>query len=89
MTVPEYVQRRIRDNTLESLREVMHLSPTNALALARLAKLTLAQDADANPRRLGEADFFSRRAVELAPNNGEVQRIRTEIIEKTKASSRP
>jgi hypothetical protein len=65
------------------------LSPTNGLALAKLAKLTLAQDVAANPRRLGEAEFFSRRAVELSPHDGEVQRIRTEILAQTKVFSRP
>ena len=39
LSVPEYVQRRIEENTLESLQEAVRLSPTNGLAFARLAKL--------------------------------------------------
>lgn len=89
ITVPEYVQRRIEENTLESLREAITLSPTNGLAFARLARQTLAQDAKDNPRRIGEADFFSRRAIELSPNDPEVQRIRAEIAEQIKNAPKP
>ena len=81
-TLPEYVQPRIEENTLASLHEAVHLSPTNALATARLAKQILAQDPKENPRRVGEADFFSRRAVELAPNEPEVLQSRTEVVQR-------
>ena len=82
ISVPEYVRRRIQENTLESLQEAVRLSPTNGLAFAQLAFRVLEQ-AD-NPRRVGEADFFSRRAVELSPNDPEVLRIRDEIKAKSK-----
>ena len=82
--MPEYIRRRIQENTLESLQEASRLSPTNGLALARLARKVLEQDAKDNPRRVGEADFFSRRAVALSPNDAEVLRIRDEIKAKTK-----
>ncbi|MBI2946023.1 MAG: protein kinase [Verrucomicrobia bacterium] len=79
VTIPDYVQHRIRENTLQSLREAVNLAPTNALAFARLAQKVLAQSPTENPRRVGEAEFFSRRALELAPNDGEVLKIRAEI----------
>ena len=74
--------RRIEENTLESLQEAVQLSPTNGLAFAQLARKVLEQ-VD-NPRRVGEAVFYSRRAVELSPNDAEVLRIRDEIKAKTK-----
>jgi dipeptidyl aminopeptidase/acylaminoacyl peptidase len=89
ITVPEYIQRRIEENTFDSLQEAVRLSPTNGLAFARLAKLVLAQrDAD-NPRRVGEADFFSRHAVKLAPRDSEVAKIRAEIEERIKNLPKP
>ena len=75
----EYVQRRIQENTLESLQEAVRLSPTNGLAFARLAKLVVAQKEEDNPRRVGEADFFSRYALKWSPNDVEVAKIRAEI----------
>jgi WD40 repeat protein len=84
VTVPEYVQRRIDENTLESLLEAVQLAPTNALAFARLAAKTLEQSDNDNPRRMGEADFYSRRAIEWSPNDAQVRRIRAEIAEQIK-----
>ena len=81
--MPEYVRRRIEENTLESLQEAGRLSPTNGLAFARLARRVLEQDSKDNPRRVGEADFYSHHAVELAPNDAEVLRIRDDIKSKT------
>jgi WD40 repeat protein len=82
ITMAEYVRRRIRrENTVESLREALTLSPTNGLAFARLAKHVLAPENETNPRRLGEAEFLSRRAVELAPNDPEAQRVRAESLQ--------
>jgi hypothetical protein len=57
------------------------MAPTNGLALARLAQQVLAQNEKDNPRRVGEADFFSRRGVELAPQDAEVQETRLETVD--------
>ena len=65
------------------------MSPTNGLALARLAKQVLAQSDKDNPRRVGESDFLSRHAVKLAPQDVEVAKIRAEIEELTKNLPRP
>jgi hypothetical protein len=81
VTVPEYIQRRIEENTLESLREATLLGPTNGLAFARLAVQVLAQSDRDNPRRVGEADFYSRYALKLAPQDAEVAKIRSRIEE--------
>jgi len=79
VTVPEFVQRRIEENTLDSLSEALRLSPTNGLACARLALLMLKEGAKQNPSRLSEADFLSRRALELSPSDPEVIKVRAEV----------
>jgi hypothetical protein len=89
ITVPEYIQRRIQENSLESLHEAVRLAPTNGLAFARLAKLVLAQSDKDNPRRVGEAEFFSRYALKWAPQDAEVAKIRTEIEEAIKNLPKP
>jgi dipeptidyl aminopeptidase/acylaminoacyl peptidase len=89
IAVPEYVQRRMQENTLESLHEAVSLSPTNGLAYARLARQVFAQIEKDNPRRLGEADFFSRYAVKWAPNDAEAAKMRAEIAEQIKNLPKP
>ena len=77
--MPEYLQRRIDEDTLESLREAVGLSPTNAVALARLARRVLDEDVSKNPRREVEAGFLLRRAMKLSPDSSEVLQIVKEI----------
>jgi hypothetical protein len=89
VTIPDYVQHRIRENTLESLREAVTLAPTNGLAFGRLARAVLAQEPAHNPRKIREAEFLSRRAMELEPNNWEVLRIRSEVEQQTKPPQNP
>lgn len=84
LTIPDYVRLLIDRNRIEALQEATMLSPTNGLAFARLAKCVLSDDPNVNPRRDGEADFFSRRAVQLSPNDSEVLRIRSEVAKDTK-----
>jgi WD40 repeat protein/tetratricopeptide (TPR) repeat protein len=83
MTVPEYVSSRIEDDTLESLREALLLSPTNGLAFARLARHILVQQAADSPQKLAEAEFYCRRAAALAPDHPEVAWARAEFWEHT------
>jgi hypothetical protein len=73
ITVPEYVARRIQENTIASLREVIQLSPTNAVAFARLAALVKDQDPKQNPGRLEEAEFYARYALKHDPDNAEAK----------------
>jgi len=51
------VHRRLEENTVQSLREALQLSPTNATVLARLALAIQAQKPAAAlsrwPRRIG------------------------------------
>jgi len=81
IAVQEYVRQRIEGDTSESLSEAVRLSPTNGLIFARLARRVLEQQE--NPCRVGEADFLSRRAVALSPQDLDVRRIRGEIKART------
>jgi len=72
ITLPEYVQRCTQQGRPGSLREAVSLCPTNGLALARLARAWSLPQLD----QLAEADFLSRRAMELAPDSPEVRQIR-------------
>ena len=71
ISIPQYVRRLIVENTVESLREAIHLSPTNATALARLARCSLEGDSQ-DPPTIDQARFYIRRAAELCPNDPEV-----------------
>jgi WD40 repeat protein len=89
ITVPEYVQRLMEENTLESLREAVRLAPDNAVVLARLARHVLSQNSNQNPRQEAEADALSRRALALAPNDPEIAQLRTEVVGHLKKPARP
>lgn len=67
-TLPEYVRRRIEDDTTESLHEASLLSSTNALGFARLAQQLIATNQTGGVEALKDADWFSRYATNLAPN---------------------
>ena len=74
-TVPEYVQRRIAEDTLSSLEEAVRLDPTNGLALARLAKLLLPSDPARETRRTAEAISLAKRALRFAPGLDEARHV--------------
>jgi dipeptidyl aminopeptidase/acylaminoacyl peptidase len=89
MTLPEYIENRIRDNTTESLEEAERLAGGNAELFERIAqahssldqtthatKLTEEADALVNQGKLAEAESKYREAVKLhlaAINPGDVQ----------------
>jgi len=81
LMVPEYVQRRIEENTLESLQEAIRLSATNSLAFARLALQLIGTSRTARPNGSEDAEWFSRYATNLAPQNPEVARSRATVVE--------
>jgi WD40 repeat protein len=88
LNVPEYVKRRIEDNTRESLYEATLLSGTNAIAFARYAEHLSATHklGPYTTRALPEdAEWFSRYATNLAPNDPEALRIRGQVLERLSA----
>lgn len=80
ITISAHVRDLIKENTTESLRQAINLSPTNGLAFARMARQTLTGNDKELPHRIAEAEFLSRRAVELLPQDAEVQQVRAEVI---------
>ena len=79
LTVPEYVARRIRENTLESLREAVRVAPTNPTAFSRLALLLANQDPQQHPGHLEGAEFYARYALKLSPDATEARRVLADI----------
>ncbi len=69
--------------------EALLLAPTNAVAVARYARKLADQNPAQNPRARGEADFLSRRALTLSPNNAEVLKLRAEVERKIAGEKKP
>jgi hypothetical protein len=63
------------------------MSPTNALAHARLALSFLKEMDSQDESRWQTADFLSRRALQLAPDDSEVKHIRREIENRMRLST--
>ena len=86
VTVSEWLEKRIKEGTVEGLRAPMQIDPANARATAHLGRrladhaLKQGSDADEVRRARGEADFLTRRAQKLAPDNDEVKRLRDEVV---------
>jgi WD40 repeat protein/serine/threonine protein kinase len=78
--LPEFVRTRIRENTVESLTEALEFEPTNGLALVRLVRLMTAQGTNLPAGQRELLDFFSRRALELAPALSEAWWARAEVL---------
>ncbi len=89
-TVYEYVQRRIEDNTRESLQEATLLCATNAVAFARLAE-NLSAVQRSGPHRWQaipeDADWFSRYATNLAPGDPAIRQIRETVSERLRGTA--
>jgi len=95
VTVPEWLENRIKEGTVEGLRVALQVESANARRTAHLGR-HLAEYArqqhstpDEAPRARGEADFLTNRALKLAPDNNEVKQLRDEVVKllelKTKA----
>jgi WD40 repeat protein len=84
-TVPEYVRRRLENNTRESLREATLLSATNATAFARYAE-NLSTVQKSGPHKSKpvpvDAGWFSRHATNLAPRDPEALEVRALVLER-------
>ena len=86
---------RINEGTLDDLRAAMLVDPANARLAAHfgmtLANLAVAEktDPDVARRARAEADYQTHRAVELATQNDEVKKIRTEVVKLLNLPSDP
>jgi WD40 repeat protein len=81
MTVAQFVAQRIEQSTMDSLQQAARLSPTNGLAQARLAYISLTNEAAPNPRLVASADRRSRRGLELSPHEPEAWWARAQFCE--------
>jgi hypothetical protein len=59
-TVLDYVDQLVEEDTLESLRAALLLSPSNSEACAHLAELLAARDPREHPGKEAEASFYRR-----------------------------
>jgi len=82
LTAEDYAKRRVDERTRESVAEASRISGTNALAFARQARSLTLSKPPFEPGTLEDADWLSRYALELAPRDEEVQKIRREVIAK-------
>jgi hypothetical protein len=86
MTVAEWVEHWIKDSTLDGLRAAVEVDPPNARLAAHfgeaLADYAVAEGTDPGEagRAWAEADFQTRRAMKLAPDNDEVKKLRAEVV---------
>jgi len=85
-TVSEWLERRIKEGTVEALRAAVLIDPANARVNAHLGRrladhaLEEGSDPDLARRARGVADFLTSRALKLAPNNEEVKKLREEVV---------
>ena len=93
ITVPEWIENRVTDGTLNGLRAAVQLDPENARLAAhfgrRLADFAL--ETETNPdearRAKADADFQTRRALKLASDNDEVKKLRAKVAERCSCQS--
>ncbi len=86
LSVVAWVEKRIKDGTLDGLRTAIKLDPGNPRLAAHLGR-SLAGYAFENgtdpaeaERARGEADFQTRLALKLVPDNEEVKQLRGEVV---------
>jgi len=84
-TVAEWIENTINKGTLDGLRSAIQVDPANgrlaahfAMALANLA--VGENNSDAARRARAEADYQSHRAVTLASDKNEVQKLRGAVV---------
>ena len=75
----EHVFKGDFESAKADAEEAIRLAPTNAVAHARLAKRMLVTSSVPDSERLRLADWYSRRAMELAPENEEARETRLKI----------
>src|SRR6266496_1072627 len=86
VTVPEWLENRIKEGRVEGLRAALEVDPVNARLTAhlgrRLADFAVQQgvEPDEARRARGEADFLTSRAEKLAPDGDEVKKLRYEVV---------
>ena len=75
----QYVEDEVAFGSYTSINEALKYSPTSEEAIGRHAVL-LSRDAGQKVRSKRDAEFYSRRAVELYPESPELWRIRARVM---------
>ena len=78
-SLKQYIQEEVTFDSFTSLNEALKYSPTNGEALGRHAML-LVRDMGQKVKSRRGADFYSRRAIELSPENPDLWAIRVEVM---------
>ena len=76
--VADYVERRVKGNTIEKLEQALAASPAEPLARALLGVKMLTDSSD--PHALARADGETLSATKLAPENAAVWRARAKVL---------
>jgi hypothetical protein len=90
VTVGQWIENRIKEDTLDGLRAAIQVDPANACLAAHFGRaladcaLTEGTDPDAARRSRGEPDYQTRRALKLAPGIEKVKKLRAKVAQLTK-----
>jgi tetratricopeptide (TPR) repeat protein len=82
VTVTEYVRQRLAEGSESSIREALRLAPTNGVAWARLARVTLSQTTNATSRLQPITEHASRLAFQFAPAEAETWWAQSDLRER-------
>ena len=82
ITVPEYVQQRLRAGTEEGLRAAARLAPANGVVYARLAMHLFNQTTNVSAGTLRDAEWYARHAVDVSPDEAETWLTRAKMLER-------
>jgi len=76
-TVADYVHRRIEESIRPGLEQAIRLDPANSIALGRLAKAILEEDA--SPEAKADASNLARLALRFDSNQGDAREVLARI----------
>lgn len=66
LSIQKYLHHQLKEGTKSSLEEVLDFSPMHPIALARLSRVEISESESEHP-----TEFYSRKAVEIAPEIAE------------------
>jgi WD40 repeat protein len=86
VTISQWLEAKINDGKRDALRAAILVDPSNAIVTANFGRcvteyaLENGTDPAESRRARGEADFQTQRALRLAPDNDQVQKLRAEVV---------
>jgi tetratricopeptide (TPR) repeat protein len=80
-TTIDYFNNQVEEGTSPSLREATRISPTNGIALARLARRLLQKgESEENSNQVAQANWYSRQALKFSPREPEALWAQAEVL---------